>query len=225
MGPLPWAGGRNFSAVFPSRPSLVPLTWLPSGPPGKPRSLGHRGAVAPPRSAGAAVFWAFSLGGVLLSPTPSSLPGTPGGSTGGRCRRGAKLAFGSPEWVRTEAGVQTWEPKVTRKLGKPDCGGAEREPRTEALLVAPDGSVRCVLSQRQKSRSLSSWRCTRVKRGHSSRSTAGEEYLESDGEDVFCIRRLLTSSWLHVDAPPAMHVHAVLFLNPFATLAPEPMRG
>ncbi|XP_048357222.1 fascin-3 isoform X6 [Sphaerodactylus townsendi] len=242
MGALPlgrWAGIS--SEVPPAAPFTGSPTWLQWGFPGKPRSSATRGAFgSPSRQCRGLQSSGHSLWGVLLSPTPSSPARDPQGSTGGCCRRGAKLAFGSPEWACTEAGVQvsfcsththpspmmwslllstllmflsgslqTWELKVTRKQENQTVVEL-RGRQGQALLVAPDGSVRCAQPASEKQEPFllevhpsGAWT---LQQEHSGK------YLESDGEDVFCISRRLTSS--HMWMPRlAMHVHVVLF-NP-----------
>ncbi|XP_054844833.1 fascin-3 [Eublepharis macularius] len=108
---------------------------------------------------------------------------------------------------------QTWKLKVTTKQGEQtvvELIGHQGQP----LLVDADGTVRCAppVSEQQRQFLLEvhpsgAWTLQHV---HS------RKYLESDGEDVFCITRGLAS--YHRWMPQlAMHVHVVLF-NPSAQL-------
>nr|XP_056703443.1 fascin-3 [Euleptes europaea] len=115
---------------------------------------------------------------------------------------------------------QTWELKVTRKEGKQTVVEL-RACQGQSLSVDADGSVRCAQPASEKQGQFllevhpsGAWTLQQEQSG---------KYLESDGEDVFCISQGLTS--YHMWMPLlAMHPHVVLFnlsLKLYARADPE----
>ncbi|KAL8222596.1 UNVERIFIED_CONTAM: hypothetical protein K2H54_077593 [Gekko kuhli] len=117
---------------------------------------------------------------------------------------------------------QAWELEVLREEGAQAAVVELRGPRGQALWVDPDGSARCAqpLPGEQQGQFLlevhpsGAWTLRQAQSG---------KYLESDGEDVFCIRRGLAPC--HMWMPQlALHAHVVLFsprLQLYARADPE----
>lgn len=123
----------------------------------------------------------------------------------------AWLFSGASDWPLLLS--QTWKLRVTTEQGKQDVValvGHQGQP----LLVEADGTVRCGQPVAQKqSRFLlevhpsGAWTLQQLE---------SQRFLESDGEDVFCVARGLTAH--HLWMPQlAEHVHVVLF-NPSSQL-------
>ncbi|XP_060102049.1 fascin-3 [Heteronotia binoei] len=129
------------------------------------------------------------------------------------CCGGALTALGASLGKK-----QTWELKVIRKCGEQtvvELWGHQGQ----ALWVDPDGAVWCAQPEKQGQFLLEvhpsrTWTLQQAQSG---------KYLESDGEDVFCIARAVTSQ--HMWMPQlAMHAHVVLFnphLQRYARADPE----
>nr|XP_028602274.1 fascin-3 [Podarcis muralis] len=108
---------------------------------------------------------------------------------------------------------QTWDLEVTTKPGKLTVA-VLRGQQGRCLLVDADGTVRCghPASGRQSQfvlevHSSGAWSLQHLE---------SKKFLESDGEDVFCVCRELTRR--HMWMPQlAMHAHVVLF-NPSSRL-------
>ncbi|XP_058045979.1 fascin-3 [Ahaetulla prasina] len=108
---------------------------------------------------------------------------------------------------------QTWKLRVTTEQGKQDVVALVGH-QGQHLLVETDGTVRCGRPVAKKqSRFLlevhpsGAWTLQQLE---------SQKFLESDGEDVFCVARGLTAH--HLWMPQlAEHVHVVLF-NPSSQL-------
>ncbi|XP_062989895.1 fascin-3 [Elgaria multicarinata webbii] len=109
---------------------------------------------------------------------------------------------------------QTWELKVTAKQRKQVVVVALVGYQGQRLLVDADGTVRCgqPVSDKQGQFLLE----VHPSGAWTLQQPESKKYLESDGEDVFCVTHSLTSR--HMWMPQlAMHVHVVLF-NPSSQL-------
>lgn len=108
---------------------------------------------------------------------------------------------------------QTWKLRVTTEQGKQDVVALVGH-QGQHLLVETDGTVRCgrPVAEKQSQFLLEvhpsgAWTLQQLE---------SQKFLESDGEDVFCVARGLTAH--HLWMPQlAEHVHVVLF-NPSSQL-------
>ncbi|XP_077196725.1 fascin-3 [Paroedura picta] len=202
---------------------------------------GQRGSRSPHapslnvRSTGRAAACAFRGEGPLCA------QGTGGGGGGGGGERGSRggMQVGLIDWTGgylTAEGYggalvtalgsalgrrQTWELKASREAAGPTVVEL-RGPGGRALGAGPDGAVRCAQAAAADGQGQfllevhpsGAWSLQQV---HS------RKYLESDGEDVFCVSRGLTAC--HMWMPQlAMHAHVVLFnprLQRYARADPE----